>query len=125
MFFDVFAIVEGVVADMYRVWGDLVSAEADGVVLDVESRVVGGVVSMHCSDLREPSEYLNLVSQLKEYRVWFCGGWAVCNFPECTGQGVYPDRTFPLAANQLQSLFPKVRKGVRQHLVVFSASAFC
>jgi hypothetical protein len=64
MFFNVFAVMEGIVMDVYGVWGDLVSAEAGGIMLDVELHVVCSVMSMHCSDLCEHSEYLDLVSQL-------------------------------------------------------------
>ena len=72
------------------------AAQAIGVVFDVESREVGGVVTVHGADLGEASEDLDVVPELCENFVGFGVGWYGCDFSECPSKAGFPALFSPL-----------------------------
>ena len=71
IFFVIFADVEGVVADVGRVWVHQVAAKAEFVRADIEAHVVRGIVTVRGTCLGEAPEHSRLCTKLKENLVGF------------------------------------------------------
>ena len=80
-------------------------------MFDIEAMIVGWVVSVHSSDLRESSKYLRFARQLEKYFVWFCGRRVEGDFSE-SSCGTFGGEVFsPCFKGVTGSFFREVREG--------------